>query len=131
MPSEKEKDIENRILRFCNVAGIFAWKVQSVGIYDAKKKAFRKSHNPYHINGVSDIGAVFKGRGIACEVKDEKGTLSKDQRIYIAKFNDSGGIGFVARSLWQFVDEISKHFPQDADRFTKIANHLEVRKLEN
>lgn len=99
--SVKEKDVENQILHYLKIIGVFAWKNQSVGIFDAKKGLFRKSNNPYHIRGVSDILGVYKGRMLAIEVKTEKTVrkTSPHQKMFIDKVNAQGGIGFVAYSV--------------------------------
>jgi hypothetical protein len=46
-----------------------------------------------------------EGRFFGCEVKTEKGVLSDHQTKFIQAINESGGIGFVARS----VDDVIKH----------------------
>lgn len=94
-----EKAIENHILKFLWINKVFAWKNQSTGMWDATKKLYRKSHNPFHIKGVADIIGVYEGRLLAIEVKSEKGVVSKEQREFLDKVNAKGGIGFVARSI--------------------------------
>ena len=108
-----EKDIENQILNFLNKLGIFAWKNQSVGIYDPVKKIYRKPNNRFHLKGVSDIIGTIQGRMLAIEVKTEKGVISPEQRIFIARINEEGGIAFVARSVDQVARELYKHFPEN------------------
>ena len=63
-----EKDLENLILEYCALNNIFAWKNQTTGIYDSKKKIFRKPHK-YQINGVSDIIMFFGNEVYFIEVK--------------------------------------------------------------
>lgn len=109
----KEKEIENQILNFLTKIGIFAWKNQSTGIYDPVKKVYRKSNNRHHIKGVSDILGIINGRFLAIEVKSENGTLSPEQRIFIARINSEGGIAFVARGINQVARELYKHFPEN------------------
>ncbi len=95
-----EKQIENEILRWLAYKGIFAWKNQSVGIYNPIRKAFMRSTNPYHIKGVSDILGVMKdGRILAIECKSKYGKPSPEQTLFIQKINDNGGKAFIARSL--------------------------------
>jgi len=106
-----EKGIENLILRFLNKLGVFCWKNQSVGIYDPVKKTYRRNHNAHHIKGVSDILGVVEGKFLAIEVKSAKGVLSPEQRVFIARINQEGGIAFVARSVDQVARELYKHFP--------------------
>lgn len=95
-----ESYIEAQIFNYLKSAGIYCWKNDSVGIFDPKRKCYRKSNNPNRINGVSDILGVLPG-GIllAVEVKSAKGVVSDDQKKFISAVISLGGIGFVARSV--------------------------------
>lgn len=96
----KEKLIENHILRWLNISGIYAWKNQSVGIFDPVKKIYRRSNNPFHIKGVSDIlGILPDGKFLAIEVKSKTGKASPEQIMFIEKINKNGGKAFVAKTL--------------------------------
>ena len=99
------------------VIGIFVWKNQSTGLFDPTRKVFRKSNNPHHISGVSDILGILKdGRFLAIEVKKpyvSKKTLkfkyrtqeelqklaSVDQVNFLEKIRLSNGVSFYADSL--------------------------------
>jgi len=97
-----EKQIENAILRYLELLpDCFAWKNNSVGIYDPVKKIYRKSWNKYAINGVSDILGVYKGKALAIEVKTPKtkNKVSEAQKNFLYQFNKRGGLGFVASSV--------------------------------
>ena len=108
MASQPEKLIENQILHYLFRRGIFAWKNQSVGIFDPVKRIYRKNNNPFHIKGVSDIlGVLPGGRLLAIEVKTEIGRASPEQKAYIAKINSLGGIAFVARSVYDVEKELT------------------------
>ena len=108
-----EKEIENQILSFLKTIGVYCWKNQSVGIYDPVRKIYRKNHNPHHLKGTSDILGVIQGRMLAIEVKAEKGVLSPEQRIFIARVNEEGGIAFVTRSLDNCAENLLKFFPNN------------------
>jgi hypothetical protein len=112
-PLRPEKVIEYEILGFLRTLGILCWKTDRQGTYDPVKKTFRANHNPYKITGVSDILALIDGVFIAIEVKSEKGRLTPEQRAFIVKVNENGGIGFVARSLSQVVESLALHFPEN------------------
>jgi hypothetical protein len=88
-----------------NVHRIFAWKNQSVGIFDPVKKVYRRPMNKYHMIGVSDILGVYDGKFLAIEVKTQSGVVSNEQRSFINQINREGGIAFVARSL----DDVVTH----------------------
>jgi len=95
-----EKVIENLLLEWLNYQrGCFAWKNNSMGVYDPIKKTFRTNKNKYVHNGVSDILGIYKGRLLAVEVKTSKGVVSRAQQIFIDRVIKEGGIAGVARSL--------------------------------
>lgn len=107
-----EKTIENSILNFLKHIGVFCWKNQTTGVFDPTKKVFRKSSNPHHIKGVADILGCIEGRMIAIEVKAEKGKVSPEQRVFLTRINQEGGVAFVARSIDQVARELYKAFPE-------------------
>lgn len=102
-----EKTIENHILIYLKSRGVFAWKNQSVGVFDPSKKIYRKSKNPFHINGTSDILGIYKGKLLAIEVKSAKGVVSDEQEEFINNINKFGGIAFAARSLEDVVEKLN------------------------
>ena len=91
--------VKNNILSWLKSKQIFAWPVDSVGIFDPTRKVFRKRHSQYHLKGVSDILGIYKGKPLAIEVKSLKGRVSPEQKAFLEMFNNLGGIGFVARSI--------------------------------
>lgn len=107
-----EKAIENEILSFLKSVGCYCWKNQSVGIFDPTKKVFRRSNNVHHIRGVSDVLGIISGRLLAIEVKSEKGRLTDEQRVFLRRINEEGGIGIVGRSARGVAQELAKHFPE-------------------
>lgn len=119
-----EKKIENEILSFLKMIGVYCWKNNSVGVFDPVKKVYRKPNNIHHINGVADILGVMGGRFLAIEVKSPKGVISPEQRIFIARVNEEGGIAFVARSVKQAADQLLKFFPEN-HRLKVIAKEFE------
>ena len=110
--STLEKGIENSILKFLMKIGVFCWKNQSVGIYDPIKRTFRRANNQAHIKGVSDILGIIEGKFLAIEVKSAKGQVTPEQRSFLARINNEGGIAFVARNVDQVARELYKHFPE-------------------
>lgn len=94
-----EADIENLILDYLNKRGIFAFKIKTMGTYDAINKTYRKL-GKFSLKGTSDIlGLLPGGRFLAIEVKTAKGVVSKEQKAFLNKVNKKGGLGFVARSV--------------------------------
>lgn len=97
--SMKETIVRNSICSWLRLQKAFVFVHDSVGIYDPIKRRFRKNHNPYRIKGVSDILGIWRNKFLAIEVKNEKGRASPEQKQFIARVNEYGGIGFVARSI--------------------------------
>lgn len=118
-----EKQIENQILTYLKNKRIFAFKVQSVGVFDPSKRVFRKKPTD-HINGVSDIlGCLPDGRMLSIEVKRpyiSKKTMtisyrtqeqleklaSEDQVSFINTIKKQGGVAFYADSVEIVEDQL-------------------------
>lgn len=108
-----ERAIENQILSYLRLKGIFAWKNTSGGYFDVKKGIFRRQASKYAIRGTSDILGIHKGRFIAIEVKSRDGRVSEDQKLFIEAIRKNGGISLVARCLEDVCD--SELFTKTAD----------------
>lgn len=120
----KEKQIQNEILHFLRILGVYCWQNDSVGIYDPVKKIYRKNRSAYHLNGVSDILGIIGGRFLAIEVKSETGRLTPEQRVFIAHINEEGGVAFVARSLRDVAVNLSKFFPDNEGLKKMVKNYI-------
>jgi hypothetical protein len=102
-----EKQIETQILVWLNYQPrIFAFKVNTVGVYDEKRKLFRRNMNPYIIRGTSDILGVIDSRFFCLEVKtpaELKRIRKKNdvtpQSMFIDKVKSRGGYGAFVSSL--------------------------------
>lgn len=118
-----ERKIQQEIMGFLRSIGIMCWINESQGTYDPVRKTFRKNNNPYKMRGVSDILGLVPyytedtkaslGRFLAIEVKSDKGRLTDEQRIFLAKINQEGGIAFVARSVEQCANQLLTFFPHN------------------
>jgi hypothetical protein len=93
--------IKNEILKwfYRHQDKYFVWPNDSVGVWD-QRGFFRKKKSQYHINGVADILGLrlSDGRLIAVEVKSQTGQLSDNQKLFLDRVKQSGGIAIVARS---------------------------------
>lgn len=94
-----ENQIKRAICQWLAAKRAFFWVTDRVGIYDPTRKTFRSNRDPYRIKGVADILGSWKGRLLAIEVKTKTGRISQEQKQFLARVNESGGIGFVARSI--------------------------------
>jgi len=94
MPSviaQTEKEITKSIRSVLKGLGIFHWKqFQTLG----------------STPGVSDIIGIYEGKLLAVEVKTQKGKLSPAQQSFIDAVNRNGGLGFVARSIDDLIDNL-------------------------
>lgn len=86
------------IVTYLNLQGHFVWRQNNGGVYDPKKKVFRK--NPNHTKGVPDVCGVHKlGYALFVEVKAEGDRLSDEQKEFGVKAAARGAIWIVAHSL--------------------------------
>ena len=112
----KEKEIESQILSWLNFQpGIFAFKINTVGVYDSIRKVYRKNLNPFCLNGVSDILAVYKGRMLCIEVKSKakrnsidspKTQTERDQAYFLNVMKTHDAFTLVAHNLDQVIEFI-------------------------
>jgi len=106
---------------FLEEIGIWARKINSVGVYDAKKKVYRASNSRFNQRGMPDIiGIMDDGRFLGIEVKSERGRLSADQKIVIRDLQERQGIVFVSRSVSQTFETL-KPFIASWERYESIA----------
>lgn len=106
-----EKQIESQILKWLNFQrDVFAFKINTVGVYDAVQKVYRMNRNPFVIRGTCDILGVAYGKFIAIEVKTPKtkNKVTEDQMNFISKINSKGGYALVVSSLAEVIDFIEK-----------------------
>ena len=113
-----EKEIESQILTWLNYQqGIFAFKVNTVGVFDPIKKIYRTNKNPFLINGTSDIIACVYGNFVAIEVKTPSGLKSllkakKEREInqvaFLKKVKEKGKGNAIAVSSLDSVIEFVK-----------------------
>ena len=96
-----EKQIETAILTYLSfLPKCFAWKNNSVGVYDVARGVHRKSKNKFAINGVADILGIYHGRLLAIEVKRTKSSrVSREQRDFLERVRRLGGIAGVCTSV--------------------------------
>lgn len=98
-----EKHIQAIILEYLPYIGIFAWRTNS-GVIFSGGHAHRMAPP-----GTADIiGILPDGRFIAIEVKRPGGVVSDKQKEFLEKITSRGGVGFVAYSLDDVINEFKK-----------------------
>lgn len=114
MKTLTEKEIENQILEYLSyLPEVYAWKNQSVGVFDPVKNNFRKP-SKYQLNGVSDIIGIVtqgpnQGRMIALEVKSNRGVVSDSQKEFLNNMEKFGAIWGVVRSLDDTIELLKEY----------------------
>lgn len=78
--------------------GVEFWTTNSVGVYDEKRKRFRKAK--WHRSGQSDLwGFLPDGRPFWIELKSAKGRLTADQEEFLLIVRSRGHLAAVVRSI--------------------------------
>lgn len=121
---KNEKVIETEILDALAAIGFFCFKVDRQGTFDPSRKIFRKNNNKHKIKGVSDILGIIGGRFLAIEVKSKTGKLSPDQKIFLRRIQDEGGIAFMARSTEQALNQLLLFIPKNQMLKKYIENNI-------
>ena len=100
----KESVYQKAILDYLTIKGIYCWRNQSTGIYNAKTGGYI----PLSKAGVSDIlGILPDGRLLAIEVKVPKGKLSPAQQQFLDDINQRGGLAFMATTIDDVIQSLS------------------------
>jgi hypothetical protein len=106
-----EKKIETEILNYLSKQkDVFAWKVNTTGVFDKELGVYRRANSPFILKGVSDIlGVHSSGKILAIEVKaSESAYRSKDQEAFVSKINRMGGFACFASTIAEVTQLLSK-----------------------
>lgn len=107
-----EKILETRILDWLNsIESCFAFKINNTGIFDTKRKVFRKNTNPHIHNGISDILVNYKGNFGAIEVKAGYNKPSLSQTKFMNRIIENGGFSFWTNDFELCKKKFQKLFP--------------------
>ena len=107
-----EKDIERSILDWLNVIdGCFAIKINTIGVFDPTRKVYRKITNKHIHKGTSDILACYRGRFVAIEVKYRYSKPSANQKLFLKRIRENGGVSLWTNSLEDCKVKFRNHFP--------------------
>ncbi len=93
--------LTNEIIAFVYRSGGYAWRANSVGVYDEKKRCYRTGAK----KGVADVLACFRGYLIAIEVKIGSDRLRPEQIGFAKNVRHVGGRAFVAKDFASFQEE--------------------------
>jgi hypothetical protein len=113
MAKQPEKILETRILDYLNsIQNCFAFKTNQVGIYDPKRKTFRKNNNRHVHNGMCDIHFCYAGNFGAIEVKVGSNKPSLNQTKYIKRILENGGVAWWTKDFEECRKTFHQTFPQ-------------------
>lgn len=91
-----------------NQAGFFAWRNNSMGVWDADKNTYRRP-DTFAISGVSDVMAMRDGHTYFIECKYGSGSLRKSQQLF-KKQCEKHGITYLVVYSVKEVEEWIKTF---------------------
>lgn len=99
-----EKQLETSILEYLNtLPGVFAFKVQTTGIFDPTRKVFRTIKNKHLHRGTSDILGLKDGKFFAIEVKLPKKKCTDEQLGFMNRIVVNKGC---ARTIFSFEEAV-------------------------
>lgn len=103
-----EKDVEWECLTYLVSNGWWPWKNPTIGVYDAKAGAYRRSSNVFCINGAADIIAIRDGVVVFIEVKSARGKQSKAQQIFENNIKRRGGHYYLVHSVQELREKLDE-----------------------
>lgn len=108
-----EKALEKEILDYLNlIPDVFAFKVNTVGIYDRRAGTYRKNNNPHIHNGTADILGTYKGNFFAIEVKWGYNKASPNQKKFLKRVSSVGGKTLITNNFEDFFSWFKTSFPE-------------------
>ncbi|HLN20618.1 MAG TPA: hypothetical protein VK213_05990 [Bacteroidales bacterium] len=96
---DSANELTKAIVKFIDLKGGFASRVNSMGVYDRKLGKYRPGTQK---KGLADIMATYKGKSLHVEVKYGRDRLSEVQKQTAENVTRSGGIYFVAKDFESF-----------------------------
>ena len=108
-----EKQLENIILDWLNtMRNCFAFKINTTGVYDPRKKVFRKNNGKHIHRGTCDILGEYDGKFFGIEVKAGYNKPSDDQIIFMNLIKRGGGVAFWTNDFDKCKEAFAVHFPE-------------------
>lgn len=97
MQRRTENTVVKAIMQYLKCRGYLVWRQNSTGVYDAKRRVFRKTY--YGMPGIGDIFCVAYGRFYSIECKSPKGKQTPEQKSYEIALTQAKGFYILARSV--------------------------------
>lgn len=121
----KESDIQRAILEWLEWNGWIAIKINNQNMISIKGRLVPCKVRPGQV-GVSDILAFKNGLFAAIEVKVPGNYPTQNQKDFLAKVEQNGGIAFVARSVDDVEAKLSPESHQDKLRAESLKNGYKI-----
>jgi hypothetical protein len=99
-------DLTKLIMKWMEVHGHFAARINSGAVYDARLGCYRKGSGA--TVGMADINAVMGGKSVSIEVKIGKDKIRESQIKVKAQIEAAGGVYIVVRTFDDFLTQIKE-----------------------
>lgn len=111
--STPEKLLEHRILDWLNsLKKCFAFKVNNMGVFDNKKKVWRKNNSKHIHKGTPDIIGEINGKFFTIEVKAGYNKPSPHQIKFLERIKETGGVSFWTNDFEKCKTTFLNYFPE-------------------
>ena len=98
---ETANAITANVIRVINMTPkAVAYRINNMGVWDAKINAYRLAHTQ---KGIADVDAIYKGQAIKIEIKSGRDKQSDHQKAYQQEIERAGGIYIIIRSTDEFL----------------------------
>ena len=102
-PNKKKQSPANAltdaVITYIKLKGGIAYRINNMGVYDAKLGKFRTSGTK---KGIPDIIGIHKGRFISVEIKIGTDRQSDDQKLREQEIIKAGGYYYIAKDFDSF-----------------------------
>jgi hypothetical protein len=93
----RESDVLRQVLTLLRLRGVFSWRCNTTGVWDASRRVFRAHPGR---RGVADVlGILPGGRFLAVECKGPRGRLTPEQSAFLDNVTKAGGVALVVRDV--------------------------------
>lgn len=101
-----EGDLVKSCLDYLAAKRIFAFRINTTGVFDPSKQIFRKFTG---MKGVSDIlGILPNGKFMSLECKIKPNKPTEDQDLFMDNVTDNGGVALLVYSIDELDSDIQE-----------------------
>ena len=91
--------LTDAVIKYIKLNGGIAYRINNMGVWDAKLGKFRTSGTK---KGIPDIIGIYKGNFISIEIKIGSDRQSEDQKEREAEIKEAGGEYWIAKDFDKF-----------------------------